>query len=154
MCVLHRERKERKTHPHSQRNDEQFAANSYSSFWKPSDVSKLLRSPPAPARAGPQSGPSQCPVLTHYTASLRCEVGLCPMARCSECAVSTCGLTGLSQACKVKPDIRCQDAQAVYCPWAFKTLAGDKLALSSAGTGMFPQQVVRTLVLAGRALEA
>lgn len=41
----------------------------------------------------------------------------------------------------------------MYCLWAFNPLAGDK-SLSSAGTGMFPQQVVRALFLAARALEA
>lgn len=42
----------------------------------------------------------------------------------------------------------------MYCLWAFNPLAGDKSPLSSAGTGMFPQQVVRALFLAARALEA
>lgn len=42
----------------------------------------------------------------------------------------------------------------MYCLWVFNPLAGDKSPLSSVGTGMFPQQVVRTLFLAARALEA
>lgn len=40
----------------------------------------------------------------------------------------------------------------MYCLWAFKPLAGDKSPLSCAGTGMFPQQVVRTLFLAAEHL--
>lgn len=100
---------EGETSPSRSQRNEPFVANSCFSFWKPSDVSKPPRAPPLPTSPHPrtcqgrsQSRASQCPLLPHYTASLRCEVSICPVARCPESAVSTRGLMSHPRTSKDK----------------------------------------------------
>lgn len=77
------------------------------------------------------------------------------MAYCPECAMSTCPLTSLwIHGPSWTSHVKLEDLPMMYCLWAFNPLAGDKSPLSRSGTGMFPQQVVRALFLAARALEA